>query len=71
MARYKEVEKGQGLLLPVVLGEQLVSGTFEYALNELLDNRIDLSIFDDKYNNDLTGARAIEPRILEPVRFFV
>jgi len=64
MARYKEVEQGQGLLLPVVLSEQLVSGTFEYALNELLDNKIDLSIFDDRYNNDLTGAKAIEPRIL-------
>jgi len=61
MARYKEVEKGQGLLLPVVLSEQLVSGTFEYALNELLDSKIDLSIFDDRYNNDLTGAKAIEP----------
>ena len=48
MARYKEEEKGQGLLLPVVLSEQLVSGTFEYALNELLDSKIDLSIFDDR-----------------------
>jgi len=60
MQRYKEVEKGQGLLLPVVLSEQLVSGTFEHVLKELLDNKIDLSIFDYKYKNDLTGAKAIE-----------
>jgi len=64
MARYKETEKGQGLFLTVNLNEQLVTGTFEYTLNHLIDKKLDLSIFDSKYNNDLTGASAIEPRIL-------
>jgi len=39
MARYKEVEKGQGLLLPVVLSVQLVSGTFEYAFKSVKRHR--------------------------------
>jgi hypothetical protein len=62
MARYKE--KSLGLLLPVILSEQLLPGTFEYTLNHLVDNKLDLSIFDGKYNNDLTRAKAIEPGIL-------
>ena len=33
-------------------------------LNELIDTQMGLRIFDSKYNNDLTGATAIEPRIL-------
>jgi len=64
MARYKETEKDQGIMIPVYLDEQLVSGTFEHMLSELIDTQMDLRIFDDKYNNDLTGATAIEPRIL-------
>ena len=64
MARYKETERAQGIMIPVYLDEQLVDGTFEYMLNELIDTQTDLRIFDSKYNNDLTGAKAIEPRIL-------
>ena len=64
MAHYKETEKGQGLFLTVNLAEQLVPGTYEYTLSQLIDNKFDLSVFDGKYNNDLTGAAAIEPRIL-------
>ena len=64
MARYKETEMEQGLIIPVNLYEQLIPGTYEYTLNDLIDNKIDLSVFDLKYNNDITGAKAIEPRIL-------
>jgi transposase len=64
MAHYKDTEKGQGLFLTVNLDEQLVPGTYEYTLTRLIDNKLDLSIFDRKYNNDYTGAAAIEPRIL-------
>jgi len=64
MARYKETKKDQGIMIPLYLDEQLVSGTFEYMLNELIDTQMDLRIFDSKYNNDLTGATVIEPRIL-------
>ena len=52
------------MFLTVNLSEQLLTGTFEWTLNNLIDKKLDLSIFDSKYNNDLTGATAIEPRIL-------
>ena len=31
---------------------------------ELVDENIDLSVFDERYKNDLTGAAAIHPKIL-------
>jgi transposase len=64
MARFKETEKGQGQFIVVYLSDQIVPGTFEYTLNRLFDEKIDLSIFNRKYNNDYTGATAINPRIL-------
>jgi len=64
MAKYKETEEGQGLFLSINLNEQLVIGTFEHNLKRLIDKKMDLSIFDKKYKNDLTGASAIEPGIL-------
>ena len=50
--------------MAVNFSEQLVQGTFEYTLNDLIDGKMDLQIFDRKYTNDLTGASAIEPKIL-------
>jgi ABC-type uncharacterized transport system substrate-binding protein len=64
MARYKETNKEPRLFISVNLKDQIVLMTFEYSLQELLDKKIDLGIFDRKYNNDETGAGAIESRIL-------
>jgi transposase len=64
MARYKHTEKGQGLFLTVDLSKQIVPGSYEYTLTHLIDNKLDLRVFDQKYNNDETGATAINPKIL-------
>jgi transposase len=66
MARYKHTEagNGQGMLLVVNLTEQLIPGTFEYMLNDLIGKRIDISKFDQNYQNDKTGAKAIPPWVL-------
>ena len=66
MARYKEtdIKDGQGLFLMVNLKEQLLPGTFEYMLDKLIGNKIDISIFDNNYNNDVTGAKSISPALL-------
>lgn len=39
-------------------------GSFEYALDYLIDNELDLSGFDNRYNNDTTGAPAYEPAVM-------
>ena len=64
MARYKPTEKGQGLFLTVNLSKQIIEGACEHTLQHLINEKLNLEIFDSKYNNDKTGATAIEPRIL-------
>lgn len=63
MARYKHIDTGPRLLA-VDLHRQLRPGTFEYALDLLLDHEIDLSHFDQRYRNDEGGAPAYPPAML-------
>jgi transposase len=63
MARYKIVDRSPGFL-PIVLDAQLVTGSFEYALDYLIDHEIDLSELDRRYRNDDTGAPAYDPAVL-------
>jgi transposase len=64
MPRYKENNQGQGRFLTVNLSEQLMEDTFEYTLNYLVNEELDLSELDSKYRNDVTGAPAYDPRVL-------
>lgn len=57
MARYKHIDSSPQFLA-VDLQRQLLPGTFEHALNHLLDHEMDLSGFDAKFRNDETGAPA-------------
>jgi transposase len=70
MAKYKATAKGQGLFLAVDLEKQLIPGTFEWAMSQIVDHEIDLKQFDGYYKNDATGASAIEPRILLKIIFY-
>ena len=69
MARYKHIDTSPRML-PVDLGRQLLPGTFEHALNHLLDHEIDLSDFDARFCNDQTGATAYPPAMLLKVVLF-
>ena len=69
MARYKHIDTGPRFLA-VDLERQLLPGTFEHALNYLIDHQIDLSGFDTRYRNDLTGATAYPPGMLLKVVLF-
>ncbi|RPJ10078.1 MAG: IS1182 family transposase [Deltaproteobacteria bacterium] len=64
MARYKEYDYRQGKFIPISFDKQILPGTFEHTLNYLIDNELDLSIFNDRYSNDATGAPAYDPAIL-------
>ena len=63
MARYKQTDvgAGQGIFLNVNLKEQLLPGTFEAMLDEIIGTKIDISDFDQNYKNDKIGASAIPP----------
>jgi len=64
MAKYKPSNENQMIMLPVSLQDQLVPGTLEHTINRLVDENINLSVFDERYKNDETGAAAIHPKIL-------
>jgi transposase len=63
MARYKPQDHNS-LLLPVVLSEQIVPGTFAFALNYLVDHELDLKALDARFKNDEVGASAYDPRVM-------
>jgi transposase len=69
MARFKHTEPSQGQFMTVNLSAQLVPGTFEWTL-EYLINKMDLSLYEQNYNNDEQGADAYPLRILLKVIFF-
>ena len=63
MARYKPQDRNS-LLLPVVLSEQILPGSFAFALDYLVDNELDLTAMDTKFKNDEVGASAYDPRVM-------
>ena len=64
MPRFKDYDYNQGKFLPVSFEKQILPGTFEYSLNALIDDELDLSIFDGLYTNDEGGRPAYYPGIL-------
>ena len=64
MAKYKNYDYSQSLLIPVSLEDQLMPGTLEFAIHTLVERRMDMSVFDGNYQNDETGRRAYDPKIL-------
>jgi transposase len=64
VAKYKKIDSRQMFLLPVDFSEQIIPGSFEYALNQIIDHKINLEIFALKYNNNETGAPAFSPAVL-------
>lgn len=69
MARYKHIDVSPRFLA-IDLKRQLLPGTFEHALDHLLDHEIDLSAWDARFKNDETGASAYPPAMLLKVILF-
>ena len=63
MARYKAIDTSPRFLA-VDLRAQLIPGTFEHALDWIVDHELDLSGFDARYRNDARGAAAYPPALL-------
>lgn len=64
MAKYKPYDLNQAKMIPLCYADQIVEGSFEYALNEIVEEHLDLAPFDKRYCNDETGRPAYDPRIL-------
>ena len=64
MAKFKRYDYSQKVLIPVSLEEQLVPGSLEFAIHTLIETRMDMWVFEDKYKNDATGRSAYDPKVL-------
>lgn len=64
MARYKPYDLNQDQLIPVSFRDQILPGSFEHALNEIVEEHIDLMPFEARYANDETGRLAYDPSVL-------
>ncbi len=64
MAKYKFCNYSQTMMVPISLDDQLVEGTIEFAINMLVEERMDMTRFDGKFKNDETGCKAYNPRML-------
>jgi len=70
MAKYKQYDYKQMVMLPISLEDQLSPGTLEFAIHTLVETRMDLSLFDEKYKNDETGRLAYDPKVLLKIVLF-
>ncbi len=50
--------------VPIHFDRQILPGTFEHTLHYLIDNEMNLSVFDLRYRKDETGAPAYDSAIL-------
>ena len=64
MPRFIDYDYNQTVLLPIAFENQILPGTFEHTIHYLVDNVLDLSIFDSKFKNAETGRPAYDPAIL-------
>jgi transposase len=51
-------------MIPLSYADQIVEGSFERALNEIVEEHLDLTVFEKRYANDETGRPAYDPRVL-------
>ena len=70
MAKYLPYDNDETRLISVNFNAQLQRGSFEYALNHLIENRLDLTGFDALYKNDYEGRPAYHPTILLKIVLF-
>ena len=70
MAKYKDYDYSQDVLIALSLEDQLKPGSLEFAIHTLVETRMDTSIFEDRYSNDETGRSAYNPKILLKIVLF-
>lgn len=68
MARYKAYDYSQGKFILIHFDRQILPGTFEYSLHYLIDNEIDLSLFDLRVDRNLPVDRGPPTQDGDPPR---
>jgi len=66
MAKFKPYNYEQTVMISITLNDQPEPGTLEYAIHKLVEDKIGLSIFEKRYQNDdtLNAFGAFNPQTL-------
>ncbi|MDH5547569.1 MAG: transposase, partial [Gammaproteobacteria bacterium] len=70
MPKFEDYNYDQTSMVVVNFKDQLQPGTFEFTIHYLLDEKLDLSIFYPRYQNDDGGRPAYHPAILLKIILF-
>ena len=70
MPRFKPTNYQQTELIALNFEDQLQPGTVEHAIHYLIEKKLDLSCFRERYKNDETGRVAYDPAILLKIVLF-
>lgn len=70
MAKFISYDYNQSSMVVINFTDQIQTGTFEYAVHHLVDNKLDLSLFECVYKNDDNGRPAYDPAILLKIILF-
>jgi len=68
--KFKPYYYNQSVMVAINYQDQLQPGTLEHAINHLINDKIDLTVFYPKFNNDETGRPAYDPAILLKIILF-
>lgn len=63
MARFRQTNSDQSLMVPVSMDDQIIPGSFEEGMLKIL-KRMDFSGLEARFKNDTTGRPAYRPEIL-------
>lgn len=64
MAKFRTPDLRQRVMIPISLSDQIAPSTLEYAIHEMVENRLDLAPLNARFKNDEEGRPAIEPKVL-------
>lgn len=70
MPKFIPYDPRQSKMVVISYADQLRPGTFEFAINHLIDHKLDLTVFRNRYINDDSGRPAIDPAILLKIILF-
>jgi len=70
MPKFIPYDPNQSKMVIINYTDQLQPGTFEHAIHFLIEQKLDLSIFNPSFKNDETGRPAYDPAILLKIILF-
>ncbi len=70
MPKFIPYDPNQSKMVVINYADQLQAGSFEFAINHIIDHKLDLTIFYPRYQNDEGGRPAYDPAILLKIILF-